>query len=119
MSDIYEDVTSAQNSEGNQLGPLTLTESTQISVSEYNASPCPILNLKSDVNLFDVDPCTGFMPPSVPLLRLPPKWETWEVLLDDAIAARLQLGDSLGITNEDTERAEYWRSCVRQVSLHF
>lgn len=82
-------------------------------------NPSPILNVKSDVKLFDMDAYTGFMPSRVPLPRLPSEWETWEALLDDAVAAKLQVGDNIGATNEDTLRAEHWRSCVRSVSLNF
>jgi len=108
MLDIHEDT----NSVGDELGLFTPTESTV-------PNPSPIFNVRSDVKLFDMDAYTGFMPPSAPLPRLPLKWEAWEVLLDDAIAAKLQVGDNIGATNEDTVRAEHWRSCVRSVSLSF
>lgn len=108
MLDIHEDT----NSVGDELGLFTPTESTV-------PNPSPIFNVRSNVKLFDMDAYTGFMPPSAPLLRLPLKWEAWEVLLDDAVAAKLQVGDNIGATNEDTVRAEHWRSCVRSVSLSF
>jgi hypothetical protein len=78
------------------------------------------LELKGDAPVFDVDPRTGFMPPRTPLPRLPPAWEVWEGLLDDAVTAKFQVGDKFGITAEGAACAELWRSRARQVriSLH-
>jgi len=109
MLDTYKDT---NDSVSDELGLFTPTESTV-------PNPPPIFNVKGDIRLFDVDPYTGFMPLNVPLPRLPSKWEAWEVLLDDAVAAKLQVGDNIGAMNEDTVRAEHWRSCVRSVSLEF
>ena len=85
MLDIHEDT----NSVGDELGLFTPTESTV-------PNPSPIFNARSDVKLFDMDAYTGFMPSSAPLPRLPLKWEAWEVLLDDAVAAKLHVGDNIG-----------------------
>ena len=65
---------------------------------------------------FDVDNRTGFMPPEPPLTRLPSEWETWETILDSALARRLKLYN--GPTTSDDDRAESaaWREDVRKVS---
>lgn len=74
---------------------------------------------------FDVDPRTGFMPPQAPLSRLPSAWDSWEYVLDDAIAQHLKLGDTPGLSESDQAKSELWRSHVRNVrsssilSLHY
>lgn len=65
---------------------------------------------------FDVDTRTGFMPPQPPLTRLPPEWEAWEVVLDDAVASRLQLGDKRDLSEVDQAISDRWRARVREVS---
>ncbi|RDB28528.1 Indoleamine 2,3-dioxygenase 1 [Hypsizygus marmoreus] len=70
-----------------------------------------------DVTVFDVDPHTGFMPPQVPLSRLPSQWEVWEATLDAAIAAHLQLGDKPGLTEKEMAESEMWRARVRQLPV--
>ena len=65
---------------------------------------------------FDVDTRTGFMPPQPPLSRLPDPWQPWEEALDDAVSARLQLGDKKDLTQKDQERSARWRARVREVS---
>ncbi|KAG6873476.1 hypothetical protein C0995_015179 [Termitomyces sp. Mi166 len=67
--------------------------------------------------VFDVHPQSGFMPPEAPLARLPPAWEPWEMILDAAITARLQLGDKLGITEQEKTASESWRANVRRMPL--
>ena len=66
---------------------------------------------------FDVDTRTGFMPPQAPLSRLPPEWESWEVILEDAVSQRLKLGDTPGLSDSDQAKSELWRSHVRNVRL--
>lgn len=68
---------------------------------------------------YDVDTRTGFMPPEPPLARLPPQWEQWEALLDNAFfPARLRHVDSPELSDEDRTNSERWRACVRAVSLY-
>ena len=51
--------------------------------------------------VFDINEHTGFMAScSAPPDRLPPPWETWEVILDAAVESKLQLGDKLGLTDQ-------------------
>ncbi|KAJ6561790.1 Indoleamine 2,3-dioxygenase [Mycena capillaripes] len=66
---------------------------------------------------FDVDNRTGFMPPQAPPSRLPADWEAWELVLDGAIADRLQLGDKPGITPAEKSRSETWRQRVRELPV--
>jgi indoleamine 2,3-dioxygenase len=76
--------------------------------------------LISSVNttpVFDVDQHTGFMAPEPPTSRLPERWEAWEVALDSAIGAKLQLGDKIGLTASEAMTSERWRAEVREV--HF
>lgn len=65
---------------------------------------------------FDVDNRTGLMPPEPPLTRLPGIWgEHWETCLDTALQSKLQLGDKLGLTNDEAAQSERWRALVREV----
>lgn len=66
---------------------------------------------------FDVDPRTGFMPPQAPLSRLPSAWDSWEYVLDDAIAQHLKLGDTPGLSESDQAKSELWRSHVRNLNV--
>ncbi|KAK7027247.1 hypothetical protein VNI00_015336 [Paramarasmius palmivorus] len=66
---------------------------------------------------FDVDPRSGFMPPEVPLQRLPADWAPWEVLLDEAIKDRLVPGDRIGISAEEEDRSARWRARVQAMPL--
>ena len=66
---------------------------------------------------FDVDTRTGFMPPQTPLVRLPPAWEPWEILLDDAISQRLQLGDKIDLEESEKLKSNTWRERVKDVSI--
>jgi hypothetical protein len=65
---------------------------------------------------FDVDNRTGFMPPQPPLSRLPTNWELWEITLEYAMHAKLQLGDKYDLPAADKARSETWRAHVRQVT---
>ena len=64
---------------------------------------------------FDVDARTGFMPPQVPLDRLPPEWEAWEVLLDDAVQRKFKLGETPDLSEADKEESRAWRERVCEV----
>ena len=64
---------------------------------------------------FDVDNRTGFMPPEPPLSRLPGKWETWETILDSALARRLKLHNGLTTSEDDRAESAAWRGIVREV----
>lgn len=66
---------------------------------------------------FDVDTRTGFMPPHPPLTRLPPAWEPWEVLLDDARDGKLQLGEKPDLSEADRARSDRWRARVREMPV--
>jgi hypothetical protein len=68
---------------------------------------------------FDVDTRTGFMPPDPPLTRLPAEWEPWELVLDDAVSSRLQLGTKPDLTPLEARTSASWRAgidLVRPVS---
>jgi indoleamine 2,3-dioxygenase len=64
---------------------------------------------------FGLDIRTGFMPSEPPLARLPIKWEQWEIILDRAQKARLQLGGSAISSPAHAAHSERWRSQVRNV----
>lgn len=66
---------------------------------------------------FDVDTRTGFLPPQPPISRLPSGWEDWEVVLDDAISSRLQLGEKSNLCESEKRASERWRSRVRNVRV--
>ncbi|KAF7793714.1 hypothetical protein EIP86_004830 [Pleurotus ostreatoroseus] len=66
---------------------------------------------------FDVDTRTGFMPPDPPITRLPPEWEAWEVVLDDAVQSSLQLGDKQDLSQQDQARSARWRAQVREIPI--
>jgi indoleamine 2,3-dioxygenase len=57
------------------------------------------------------------MPPQAPLVRLPSEWESWEILLDDAISQKLQLGDRVDLEESEKLKSEGWRERVRSVSV--
>lgn len=65
---------------------------------------------------FDVDVRSGFMPPEPPVQRLPSAWQEWEEALDDAIDAKLRVGDSINITPDEAERSQLWRKRVEKAS---
>ncbi|KAF8635082.1 hypothetical protein AX15_000566 [Amanita polypyramis BW_CC] len=58
---------------------------------------------------FDVDNRTGFMPPHPPLKRLPPQWERWERVLEDAQRVRVSLGGG--------DAGDKWRRSVREMPI--
>ena len=64
---------------------------------------------------FDIDQHTGFMASDPPQDRLPHCWEAWEIVLDIAIESKLQVGDKLGITDEERATSKRWRDSVRVV----
>ena len=66
---------------------------------------------------FDVDAEMGFMPPKEPLSRLLPEWEPWELILEAAIESQIQLGDKLGLTEDEKSASEAWRARVRKVGM--
>ncbi|KAF9037570.1 tryptophan 2,3-dioxygenase [Panaeolus papilionaceus] len=66
---------------------------------------------------FDVDTRTSFMPATQPISRLPEQWEAWEMILDDAISQRLQLGDKPGLALEEVQKSETWRARVRGLPI--
>ena len=65
--------------------------------------------------VFDIDQRTGFMASDPPLDRLPHSWEAWEIILDVAIESKLQVGDKLGLTDEERAMSKRWRDRVRAV----
>ena len=67
---------------------------------------------------FDIDTRTGFVPPIVPISRLPNQWEPWERVLDNLQSNRLSLGDKKNLSTEDAARSEAWRARVREVLCH-
>lgn len=66
---------------------------------------------------FDVDTRTGFLPPQPPISRLPSDWNDWEVILDDAVSSRLQLGDKSTLHESEKWVSERWRNRVRNVRI--
>lgn len=66
-------------------------------------------------HIFDVDQRTGFMPPRPPLSRLPERWVLWEATLYAAVEAKLQLGDKVGLAEEEAAASKQWRDSVRKV----
>ncbi|CAA7271432.1 unnamed protein product [Cyclocybe aegerita] len=78
---------------------------------EDRKAPLPV------VHVFDVDQRTGFMAPHPPLARLPEAWEIWEAMLDAAVAAKLQLGDKIDLTDEEAAASKEWRKKAREMPL--
>lgn len=87
--------------------------------SILQATPLPnalsFPDLKEGTPVFDVDPRTGFMASQPPLTRLPAAWELWESMLENAVNAKLQVGDKVGITEDEKARSERWRQRVKEV----
>jgi len=69
-------------------------------------------------NNFGIDAHTAFLA-NPPLSRLPPEWEAWEAALDDAVQQKLQLGALRGLSEDEKQKSEEWRSRVRDVNIHF
>jgi indoleamine 2,3-dioxygenase len=67
--------------------------------------------------VFDIDQQTGFMASDPPLERLPHCWEAWETVLDVAFESKLQVGDKLGLTDEERVTSKRWRDRVRAVRI--
>ena len=67
------------------------------------------------MEVFEIDSFTGFMASRPPPVRLPIEWEVWEVTLEEAVTSRVQLGNKIGLTREETARSETWRESVRTV----
>ena len=68
---------------------------------------------------FDVDVRTGFMPPQPPLGRLPPQYEIWEQVLDNASARQLKLGERDDLSEGDRSSSATWRQSVKEVGELF
>lgn len=66
---------------------------------------------------FDVDVRSGFLPPEPPVARLPGSWETWEIILDDAIQNHLTIGGKIDITPSEIQQNTLWRNRVQSVSI--
>ncbi|CAA7271431.1 unnamed protein product [Cyclocybe aegerita] len=66
---------------------------------------------------FDVDTRTGFLPPQAPISRLPATLECWEVVLEDAIASKLQLGEKPDLSDGEKKKSEEWRERVRKLPI--
>ncbi|KAF9459939.1 Indoleamine 2,3-dioxygenase [Collybia nuda] len=75
--------------------------------------PSAVLNLRD----FDINFDTGFLPRQTPLLRLPSKWEAWELILESAIHDRIKLGETSGLSEEEREKSESWRNHVRALPV--
>ena len=74
-----------------------------------------LARLVTVAEVFDIDQYTGFMASEPPLSRLPQPWEVWEILLDEAVESRLQVGDKLGLSDEERHISKRWRDKVRAV----
>ncbi|KAI3620923.1 indoleamine 2, 3-dioxyganeseb, partial [Moniliophthora roreri] len=59
----------------------------------------------------------GFMPTNLPITRLPSEWESWEAVFEAAMNEGLQLGNRLGITEEEKQRSERWRLRARELPV--
>ena len=79
----------------------------------YQSSSLPKMAPVTEV--FDIDQHTGFMASSPPPDRLPQQWEDWEILLDNAVKSKLQVGDKLGLSEEERATSKRWRETVRAV----
>jgi indoleamine 2,3-dioxygenase len=73
------------------------------------------MEMTTVAKVFDIDQHTGFMASDPPLDRLPQSWEAWEIVLDAAIEGKLQVGDKLGLTDDERIRSKRWRDRVQAV----
>lgn len=73
------------------------------------------MEISTVAKVFDIDQHTGFMASDPPLNRLPQSWEAWEIVLDAAFESKLQVGDKLGLTDEERTTSKRWRDRVRAV----
>ena len=64
----------------------------------------------------DIDQHTGFMSSEPQPDRLPQPWEAWEILLDSAVQGKMQVGDKVGLSEEQLAFSKQWRDRVRAVS---
>lgn len=66
---------------------------------------------------FGLDPKTGFLPPQVPLARLPPLFDQWEDTLQHGMVVLKRPGDSDDPppTEEEKIQSLKWREGVEQV----
>lgn len=80
---------------------------------EYQFSS--LAKMATVTEVFDIDHHTGFMAPVPPPDRLPQHWEDWEMLLDTAVESKLQVGDKLGLSEEERVISKRWREKVRAV----
>ncbi|KAM6490728.1 Indoleamine 2,3-dioxygenase [Amanita muscaria] len=71
----------------------------------------------TDPSVFEVDPVMGFMAPRPPPARLPAEFQLWETALDDAVGQKIQLGDSLGLSEHDKTTSKLWRAGVKMIPL--
>ena len=69
----------------------------------------------TEYGVFDIDQRTGFMASDPPIDRLPQPWEAWEIVLDAAVKSKLQVGDKLGLTEEEKAISKQWRNKVKVV----
>ncbi|KAG8869001.1 hypothetical protein FRC20_002356 [Serendipita sp. 405] len=97
-----------------RISPATLKSPKETPSHLYDFLSSPPLDTSTlAAHDFDVDVRSGFMPPEPPISRLPSEWQEWEVVLQDAIDARLRLGDSPVIRPEETDRSALWREKVQ------
>ena len=75
------------------------------------------MEMPNVAKIFDIDQHTGFMASEPPLVRLPQVWEAWEIVLDAALDCKLQVGDKLGLTNEERAISKQWRERVQAVRI--
>lgn len=78
--------------------------------------PLTEIEMFTVAKVFDIDQHTGFMASDPPPDRLPHCWEAWEIVLDAALESKLQVGDKLGLTDEERTISKRWRDRVRAVS---
>ncbi|KAF3066821.1 Indoleamine 2,3-dioxygenase [Trichoderma lentiforme] len=71
---------------------------------------------------FHVDRRMGFLPPQMPLPRLPVEWEAWEATLDAAISQRFKAAEQLAALDGpqnfvEEEKASAWRKLVNKMPV--
>lgn len=69
---------------------------------------------------FQVDRRMGFLPPQMPLPRMPTAWEAWEATLDAATSQRFKAAEQLAALDGpqkfvEEEKASAWRKLVDKV----
>ncbi|EIW84551.1 Indoleamine 2,3-dioxygenase [Coniophora puteana RWD-64-598 SS2] len=76
--------------------------------------------MSTTTDQFDIHTHTGFMPPEAPLRRLSvylTQYEAWEVILDDAIGLRLQLGSKEDLTSAEVTASARWRARLEKMPV--